>query len=244
MGKSAREVQLEAREHEGRTIHALPEDGYQAVIDHVDSEYGEDSYGRVHPVRYTVRALLATAMRSAELAHLSRDWMVTYDGEPTLEIQHRDCECSYCEKQAHRNVKRRDDAPDPGEGGFDEALRKELGSMWHPKSSSGNRRVTVYDDEAWSVMNRYLDEHGDDVVHPNTLWQRVKKVDEAFDFEKPLTPHRLRHSAATRMHRKGVSVEDISSELGHASLETTEIYIQEPYALRSSRVREKMGGGE
>lgn len=230
---------MEARTHEGRTIHALTEDEYGAVVDHVEREYPEDSYGRVHPVRYTVRTLLATGMRSGELSHMSRDWLVTYEGEPTVDIRDRDCSCAYCQKQARRNVSRHAEKPDDGEPAFEEAVERELGSMWHPKSGNGRRYVTVYDEDAWGIMQRYLDEHGDQVVNPNTIWQRVRKVDEAFDFEEPLTPHRLRHSAATRMHRIGVGVEDISSELGHASLETTTIYIQEPYASRAARIREK-----
>lgn len=230
---------MEARTHDKRTVHALTEDEYEAVVDHVEREYPEDSYGRVHPVRYTVRALLATGLRSAELAHLSRDWLITYEGEPTIDVRDRDCSCAYCSKQSRRNADRHEDKPDEGEPGFEDAVERELGSMWHPKSASGRRYVTVYDTETWGVMQRYLDEHGDDPVNPNTIWQRVRKVADAFDFEKPLTPHRLRHSAATRMHRIGVGVEDISDELGHASLETTEIYIQEPYSSRAARIREK-----
>jgi len=228
---------MEARTHEGRTIHALSEDEYRAVVDHVEDEYEEDSYGRVHPVGYTVRALLATGMRSAELAHLSREWLRTHDGQPTVQVQDRDCDCAYCKKQAERNVRRRE----PDGADVDELVDMEVRSMWQPKSANGRRNITVFDEEAWAVMHRYLDEKGDDPVNPNTIWQRVKKVGAAFDFEKPLTPHRLRHSAATRMHRNGVSVEDISGELGHASLETTQIYIQEPYASRAARIREKMG---
>ncbi len=229
---------MEARTHEGRTIHALTEDEYRRVVDHVDREYPEDSYGRVHPVRYTTRALLATGMRSGELSHLSRDWLVTYDGEPTVVVDDRDCRCAYCRKQAERNVRRRN--PEADEAEIEELTERELGSMWHPKSGNGRRNITVFDHETWDIMHRYLEEHGDDPVNPNTIWQRVRRVDEAFDFEEPLTPHRLRHSAATRMHRNGVGVEDISEELGHASLETTEIYIQEPYASRAARIREKM----
>lgn len=233
---------MEARTHEGRIIHALTEDEYEAVVDHVEREYPEDSYGRVHPVRYTVRTLLATGMRSGEISHMAREWLITHEGMPTIEVRDRGCDCAYCRGQARRNVDRHGERPDEGDPGFEDAFRRELGSMWHPKSASGRRYLTVYDEDAWGIMQRYMEEHGDDVVSPNTIWQRVRKVGEAFDFEEPLTPHRLRHSAATRMHRNGVSVEDISGELGHASLETTKIYIQEPYTSRAARIRESMSG--
>jgi len=235
---------MEKRTIEGRTIHALTEEEYSKVIDYVDEEYGTDSYGRVHPVRFTVRTLLATGIRSGELAHLSDDWVITHEGMPTVKVQTRDCDCSYCQKQAKRNVARNEEMPNPEDDDFEDVVAEERAEMWYPKSNSSERAVTVYNDEAWSVINQFLDEHGDDVVNPNTIWQRVKKVDGAFDFGETLSPHKLRHSAATHMHRMGVDKMDISKELGHASVETTEIYVQEPYASRAARIREKMEDDE
>jgi integrase len=36
--------------------------------------------------------------------------------------------------------------------------------------------------------------------------------------------HVLRHTAATRMHRRGVSLKEVADVLGHRSLDTTAIY--------------------
>jgi len=41
----------------------------------------------------------------------------------------------------------------------------------------------------------------------------------------PTTPHRLRHSYATRLHAEGVPLPTISALLGHASLAVTLIYL-------------------
>ncbi len=42
--------------------------------------------------------------------------------------------------------------------------------------------------------------------------------------EKNITPHRLRHSIATHFLQAGMKIEDIQQFLGHASLESTQIY--------------------
>ena len=42
----------------------------------------------------------------------------------------------------------------------------------------------------------------------------------------PIHPHRLRSTFATRLNRTGVPTLEISRLLGHASLETTMIYVQ------------------
>jgi len=42
--------------------------------------------------------------------------------------------------------------------------------------------------------------------------------------EKHITPHSLRHSIATHLLEKNVSLEHIKTFLGHRSLESTQIY--------------------
>ncbi len=41
---------------------------------------------------------------------------------------------------------------------------------------------------------------------------------------KNITPHMLRHSIATHFLKAGMKIEDIQQFLGHASLESTQIY--------------------
>jgi integrase len=234
-------VYVQPKDLEGTTIYALSEEERDEVLDFVRGQYAEDSYGRIHPVRFTTEVLLKSALRSAELAHMAEDWLVAEGGRTAIKVRPRDCSCSYCETHSRRRVARNDGEPDPGDPGFEEVAAEALDRMWHAKTDAGDGRlVTVYDDGLPHLVARYFRQHGDAVVHPNTVYERVRKVQDAFGFEPSLTPHRCRHSAATHLHRQGVELEDIADELGHASTETARIYVQEPYAERADRIAERM----
>jgi len=242
---------MEVRRHDSgqgqsREIHTLTPDEIEAVVKYVDDEYANDSYGRIHPVRLTIRTLLHTGLRAAEFSHMRDDWLVTKDGEPLVTVKPTDCMCSYCQKQARRRVQRRPEDPDEGEDGYDARVEEELGSMWHPKSESGVRSSTVYNDETWRLMREYLGDVGSIDITPNTVWYRVDKVDNDFkemdgdhDFAGMLTPHRLRHSHATMLQEAGLGIDDIRQQLGHASTQSTQIYMNEPAASRAKRTREQ-----
>lgn len=64
---------------------------------------------------------------------------------------------------------------------------------------------------------------------------QVKKYAEMAGIEKNVSPHTLRHSFATHLLNHGASLRVVSSLLGHAHLETTEIYTH----VNSARAREE-----
>jgi integrase/recombinase XerD len=53
---------------------------------------------------------------------------------------------------------------------------------------------------------------------------RLAKAARAAGLDKHVTPHMLRHTAATQLIEAGVDIRYIQRLLGHASLSTTEIY--------------------
>ena len=58
----------------------------------------------------------------------------------------------------------------------------------------------------------------------NTILQLVNKLTKNARIDKQVSPHVLRHSIATHLLQNGMELEQIKQFLGHASLESTQIY--------------------
>jgi site-specific recombinase XerD len=58
----------------------------------------------------------------------------------------------------------------------------------------------------------------------NALISRIHKLTESAGIQKEIGLHTLRHSIATHLLQSGMELEEISRFLGHASLESTQIY--------------------
>jgi integrase/recombinase XerD len=56
------------------------------------------------------------------------------------------------------------------------------------------------------------------------IWLMMRELSRAAGFDRPVTPHQLRHACATHMLRAGCDVRHVQAMLGHAKIETTEIY--------------------
>lgn len=61
-------------------------------------------------------------------------------------------------------------------------------------------------------------------LKPQTLRRRMHQLQADKSFARPVTPHMLRHTAATRLIERGTDIRFVQRLLGHASIATTEIY--------------------
>jgi integrase/recombinase XerD len=104
----------------------------------------------------------------------------------------------------------------------------------------GSRDRTVYVPDAWlqELLATYLEVRGQlginhqfllfgrtgEPVTPSTIRLRLGEASRAAGLTSRVTPHMLRHAAATQLLEAGVDIRFVQRLLGHASITTTEIY--------------------
>ncbi len=75
------------------------------------------------------------------------------------------------------------------------------------------------DDPGHLVVNRWGQR-----LDPNGVWAAVRRCVQMAGIKKRVSTHSLRHSCATHMLKNGAPVRHIQEMLGHASINTTQIY--------------------
>jgi integrase/recombinase XerD len=74
-------------------------------------------------------------------------------------------------------------------------------------------------------------------IRRNTGWAWFKEFKVGTGFNGKLTPHKLRHTFATRLYRRGTPVFDLQDLLGHADPRTTRIYAHVNYEALKTHIQ-------
>lgn len=94
----------------------------------------------------------------------------------------------------------------------DKELRRELQFFVQERQRRGDPGGPVF-------VNRY-----GSAVRPQSIRSRLRHWTTEHGFSRRVTPHMLRHTAATLLIEKGVDIRFVQRMLGHSSIATTEIY--------------------
>lgn len=103
---------------------------------------------------------------------------------------------------------------------------------WVRKGKGGKDRIFSISSDLASEIEAYLsrkEEHSyvfskDKPLTTRNIQKIIKGMRERANINKKVTPHTLRHSFATHLLESGTDIRLIQSMLGHASLNTTQVY--------------------
>jgi site-specific recombinase XerD len=78
------------------------------------------------------------------------------------------------------------------------------------------------------------DRSGTGPVSKNALWRTFRLAVRAAGIKRPVSPHSLRHSYATRLLEQGVEARVVQILLGHVNIATTAVYLHLTEPTRAS----------
>ena len=105
---------------------------------------------------------------------------------------------------------------------------------WVRKGKGQKDRMIILSDDLCQDLEKYFENKEDDYLFPGRkedhpisarqIQKIVKRVAEGAGLKKNVHVHTLRHSFATHLLENGTDVRNIQALLGHANLNTTQIY--------------------
>ncbi|MCB9639877.1 MAG: site-specific tyrosine recombinase XerD [Myxococcales bacterium] len=99
-----------------------------------------------------------------------------------------------------------------------------------PLGQVAQERITRYLEEA---RDKILKEHQSDYLFVTNrggaltrqaFWKNIRQYARQAGIERPISPHKMRHSFATHLLEHGADLRAVQSLLGHADIATTQIY--------------------
>jgi len=172
----------------------------------------------------TVRALVFTGLRSAELAHMREGW-VTWQEERLRVPAHEPCECSDCRSKAAQ------------------AEGDDLVEWWKPKTPAGARTIPVKDTTTLRVMREYFKRNREYSATRQTVTNRVDAVAEQTGLRTNVMPHRLRHSYGTMIAANGADSQYIRQTMGHEDISSSGWYLKYAGAQLDAQAEDIFGAG-
>jgi integrase/recombinase XerD len=114
------------------------------------------------------------------------------------------------------------------EGGFVQVLGKGDKRRIVPLGVPARKRIEAWlaDRGAWARPNEaalFVTPRGGAMTRQG-FWKLIKRYARAAGIDKPISPHKLRHSFATHLLLGGADLRAVQMMLGHADIGTTQVY--------------------
>jgi len=106
------------------------------------------------------------------------------------------------------------------------------------RGKGGHERTIPFNEEVAARLREYLQVRGaqlpaapffrarsGNALARGTIYERVRTLGRRARIDKPLSPHRLRHTCASHLVRAGVNLVTIRDILGHRLITSTQIYL-------------------
>lgn len=110
-------------------------------------------------------------------------------------------------------------------------IRAEEKLGWVRSGKGSKDRMFILSDQLCKDIAEYLKKREnsylfskDKPLSTRNVQKIIKRLREKSNIQKKITPHTLRHSFATHLLESGTDIRYIQSLLGHASLNTTQLY--------------------